>query len=59
MRGRSVIPVCLPFRDHSVSPWRAMKQRGAIVDVSSSSSSSRLGDIERSKEKREQWWNEI
>lgn len=28
--GRSVVPVWRPFRDHSVSPWRTMKQRGAI-----------------------------
>lgn len=32
VRGRSVEPVCRPFRDHSVSPWRIMKQRGAIMD---------------------------
>jgi hypothetical protein len=24
------VPVWRPFRDHSVSPWRTMKQRGAI-----------------------------
>lgn len=30
VRGRSVVPVCRPLRDHSVSPWRIMKQRGAI-----------------------------
>lgn len=28
VRGMSVTPVCLPLRDHSVSPWRAMKTRG-------------------------------
>jgi hypothetical protein len=25
-----VLPVCLPFKDHSVSPWRIMKTRGVI-----------------------------
>lgn len=29
--GRSVSPVCRPFRDHSVSPWRIMKQRGGML----------------------------
>lgn len=29
--GRSVIPVCRPLRDHSVSPWRMMKQRGSGI----------------------------
>lgn len=29
--GRSEVPVCRPFRDHSVSPWRTIKQRGVIV----------------------------
>jgi hypothetical protein len=28
--GRSVDPVCRPLRDHSVSPWRMMKQRGTM-----------------------------
>lgn len=29
--GSSVVPVCRPFNDHSVSPWRIMKTRG--VDI--------------------------
>lgn len=29
--GSSVVPVCLPFRDHSVSPWRMMKARGVVI----------------------------
>lgn len=31
VRGSSVVPVCLPLRDHSVSPWRTTKTRG--VDI--------------------------
>ena len=30
--GMSELPVCFPDRDHSVSPCRIMKQRGAMVD---------------------------
>lgn len=30
----SVVPVCLPFRDHSVSPWRMMKTLGVAIVVS-------------------------
>lgn len=33
VRARSVIPVCRPFSDHSVSPWRMMKQRGAMLII--------------------------
>ena len=29
--GMSVEPVCLPESDHSVSPWRTMKQRGVLM----------------------------
>lgn len=29
--GMSVLPVCLPLRDHSVSPWRTMKTRGLVM----------------------------
>lgn len=29
VRGMSVLPVCLPLRDHSVSPCRTMKTRGS------------------------------
>lgn len=29
--GRSVIPVWRPLRDHSVSPWRIMKQRETML----------------------------
>ncbi len=28
VRGCSVVPVCRPLSDHSVSPWRTMKTRG-------------------------------
>ena len=30
VRGSSVVPVCRPFSDHSVSPWRMMKARGVV-----------------------------
>lgn len=26
-----MLPVCRPFRDHSVSPWRIMKTRGVVI----------------------------
>jgi hypothetical protein len=29
--GSSVVPVCRPSRDHSVSPWRMMKARGVVI----------------------------
>ena len=29
--GSSVVPVCRPFSDHSVSPWRIMKARGVVI----------------------------
>lgn len=29
--GMSLTPVCLPLRDHSVSPWRTMKTRGVAM----------------------------
>lgn len=29
--GISDVPVCLPLRDHSVSPWRTMKTRGVGI----------------------------
>ena len=29
--GSSVVPVCRPFRDHSVSPWRMIKARGVTI----------------------------
>lgn len=35
VRGMSVDPVCLPDSDHSVSPWRTMKQRGVVMSKSS------------------------
>jgi hypothetical protein len=31
VKGISVEPVCLPERDHSVSPCRTMKQRGVAI----------------------------
>lgn len=31
VRGMSVVPVCRPLRDHSVSPWRMMKTRGVVM----------------------------
>lgn len=31
VNGMSVVPVCLPDSDHSVSPWRAMKHRGVVM----------------------------
>jgi hypothetical protein len=40
VRGRSVMPVCLPFNDHSVSPWRMTKTRGVVMVVVSHSKSS-------------------
>lgn len=33
VRGSSVEPVCRPFSDHSVSPWRTMKTRGVGMAV--------------------------
>jgi hypothetical protein len=29
--GSSVVPVCLPFKDHSVSPWRTTNTRGVVM----------------------------
>lgn len=29
--GSSVVPVCRPLSDHSVSPWRIMKARGVVI----------------------------
>lgn len=29
--GSSVVPVCRPLSDHSVSPWRMMKARGVVI----------------------------
>jgi hypothetical protein len=31
VNGMSDVPVCLPDRDHSVSPCRTMKQRGVVM----------------------------
>jgi hypothetical protein len=31
VRGKSVVPVCFPEIDHSVSPCRTMKQRGVVL----------------------------
>lgn len=31
VRGSSVVPVCRPFSDHSVSPCRMMKARGVVI----------------------------
>lgn len=31
VRGSSVVPVCLPLSDHSVSPCRIMKTRGSGI----------------------------
>jgi len=31
VRGCSVVPVCRPLSDHSVSPWRTMKTRGVGI----------------------------
>jgi len=31
VRGMSLVPVCFPFSDHSVSPWRMMKTRGVVI----------------------------
>jgi len=31
VRGSSVMPVCRPLRDHSVSPWRITKTRGVVI----------------------------
>lgn len=31
VRARSVLPVCRPLSDHSVSPWRMMKTRGVVM----------------------------
>lgn len=31
VNGISVRPVCRPLSDHSVSPWRTMKTRGAAM----------------------------
>ena len=33
--GSSVVPVCRPFKDHSVSPCRTMKTRGVVIVVHS------------------------
>lgn len=33
VRGISVLPVCRPLSDHSVSPWRIMKTRGSGIVV--------------------------
>lgn len=33
VRGCSVVPVCRPLSDHSVSPWRTMKTRGVDIVV--------------------------
>ena len=38
VRGISVLPVCLPLSDHSVSPWRTMKTLGADMAASAPSS---------------------
>lgn len=31
VRARSVMPVCRPLSDHSVSPWRMMNTRGVAI----------------------------
>ena len=31
VRGSSVVPVCRPLSDHSVSPCRMMKARGVVI----------------------------
>lgn len=31
VKGSSVLPVCRPLSDHSVSPWRMMKARGVVI----------------------------
>ena len=31
VKGSSVVPVCRPLSDHSVSPWRMMKARGVVI----------------------------
>lgn len=31
VRARSVVPVCRPLSDHSVSPWRMMKTLGVVM----------------------------
>lgn len=31
VKGSSVLPVCRPLSDHSVSPWRMMKARGFVI----------------------------
>ena len=31
VRGNSDVPVCRPFRDHSVSPWRITNARGVVI----------------------------
>jgi hypothetical protein len=33
VKGSSVVPVCRPLRDHSVSPWRITKTRGVVMAV--------------------------
>jgi hypothetical protein len=32
VNGSSVVPVCRPLRDHSVSPWRTMKTLGVVIE---------------------------
>ena len=31
VKGSSVVPVCRPLSDHSVSPWRITKTRGVVI----------------------------
>jgi hypothetical protein len=33
VKASSVVPVCRPLRDHSVSPWRITKTRGVVMTV--------------------------
>ena len=34
VRGSSVVPVCRPFSDQDVSPWRIRKARGVVISAS-------------------------
>lgn len=46
VRGCSVVPVCRPLSDHSVSPWRTMKTRGVGI-VGGEVGVGWLGDVGR------------
>ena len=48
VRGMLDVPVCFPESDHSVSPWRTMKQRGVVI-VDDGAGEKSKGSIEERK----------